>query len=131
MLSVISTIAILMELAFIVYGYVKRKQIKGWGRQTLLIGLWGLFVCCLVATRDKYHLSVQASFDPSVSAGLFTIDSMQSTLCCIGGAIIAFAGLSSIFVKKQGYRKLMFFVLGGAVILKTIIIEISRLVIML
>jgi hypothetical protein len=83
-------------------------------------------VCCFVAIRDGYHLSVQASFDAAITAGLFTLDSIQSNLCCIGGAIIALSSISSIFVKNQKYRKAMFFILSTVILLKALIIEISR-----
>lgn len=121
-----STLLILATWAVIVFSLIKCKSIEFWGRRIVALSLLGLLVCCFVATRDGYHLSVQASFDSSVDAGLFTINSIQSTLCCIGGGVIAFSSISSIFVKNQKYRKVMFFVLSSAIIIKTLIIEISR-----
>lgn len=111
---------------YIIYTAIKQKQIEHWGRRISLLALFGLLTCCFVATRDSYYLSIQASFDTEVTAGLFKIDSLQSTLCCIGGAIIAFSSLSSVFIKSQKYRKAMFFVLSAAIIIKILIIEISR-----
>lgn len=67
-----------------------------------------LVICIFAAIRDEYALSVQASIGTEVSPGLFALDSIQSNLSCIGGAVIAFCSLSSIFVRKQGYRKVMF-----------------------
>lgn len=104
----------------------KTKKINLWGRRIAVLALFGLALCCFVATRDNYHLSVQSSFDQTVSAGLFTLESIQSTVCSIGGAIIALASISSIFVKKQRYRKIMFFIIGVTMLVKTLVIEISR-----
>lgn len=124
--TTMSTILVLATWAYILYNSVNNKKTEHWGRKIAALAVLGLIVCCFVATRDGYHLSVQASFDETVTAGLFAINSIQSTLCCIGGAIIAFSSISSIFVKSQTYRKVMFFVLGFTVLFKTLIIEISR-----
>ena len=122
----ISTIMLLTELGYIGYNVFKHKEIQYWGRRIAILAMWGLLLCCFVAMRDNYHLSVQASFDANVLPGRFEIDSIQSNLCCIGGGVIAFSAISSIFVKKQKYRKAMFMVLGATIIIKTLVIEISR-----
>lgn len=128
--DIISTTSTLLVFgAFIYIGMIvtKQKKIDKWGRKIAVLVLWGLVICCFVAMRDGYHLSVQASMDSNITAGLFTLESIQSTLCCIGGAIIAFCSLSSIFIRKQKYRKIMFMILSATMLLKTLIIELSRL----
>lgn len=127
--SILSTLFLLAMLVFIGYTFGKHKSINKWGRKIAILALLGLIVCCLVAARDGYYLSVQASFDKRVAAGLFTLDSIQSTACCIGGAIIAFSSLITIFVKNQKYRKVMFGILSATIIIKLLIIEISRITI--
>lgn len=122
----VSSVLVLATLAFIAFTLVKYKSVELWGRRVAVLALLGLVVCCFVAVRDGYHLSVQAYFDADVTDGLFTIASPQSILCCIGGAIIAFSSVSSIFVKNQKYRKVVFFILSCVVVLKTVIIEVSR-----
>jgi hypothetical protein len=125
--SILSTLFLLAMLVFIGYTFEKHKSINKWGRKIAILALLGLVVCCLVAVRDGYYLSVQASFDNKAAAGLFTLDSIQSTVCCIGGAIIAFSSLITIFVRNQKYRKVMFCVLSATIIIKMLIIEISRI----
>lgn len=125
-ISTVSTVMILLSIACIVYAVTMRNMIQHWGRRTALLGLWGLVICCFVAMRDGYDKSVQAYFDPTLTAGLFSLGSIQSTLCCIGGAIIAFACFSSIFIKNQKYRKMMFFTLSLTMVVKMLVIEISR-----
>lgn len=127
--TTVSTALVFVVWAYMASNIVNHKKVEYWGRKIAVLATLGLLVCCFVATRDGYHLSVQSSFDETVSAGLFTINSIQSTLCCIGGAIIAIASVSSIYVKKQKYRKAMFLVLSCTMLLKTLIIEISRLVV--
>lgn len=121
-----STVFVVVVWAFIAFTLVNHKNIDFWGRRIAVLALLGWLACCFVATRDGYYLSVQASFDASVAAGLFTITSIQSNLCCIGGMVIAFSSISSIFVKNQKYRKAMFFVLSCVIIFKTVLIEVSR-----
>jgi len=126
LLSIISTLLVIGIFIYIGVTVEKQNEIKSFGRRIAILALWGLLICIFVATRDGYVLSVQASIDTGVLPGLFTVDSIQSTLCSLGGAVIAFCSLSSIFVKKQGYRKAMFFILAATILLKTLVIEISR-----
>lgn len=125
--STISTILVICILIFIGIVAAKHKKVKLWGKQIAVLAIWGLIVCIAVALRDKYHLSVQASMDHRILPGLFTIESIQSTLCCLGGAVIAFCIISSIFIRRQEYRKVMFFVLSGTILCKILVIELSRL----
>lgn len=123
----ISTLLLISLLGFISYRLWSHKKVDRWGRQIAILSGFGLLLCCFAATRDNYHLSVQASMNTNIEPGLFTIDSIQSTLCCIAGAIIMFATLTSIFIKKQIYRKNMFFIISTAIIIKMLIIELSRI----
>lgn len=125
----ISTVLVLVVWTFIVFNLVRHKKIEFWGRRIAVLALIGLIVCCFVVMRDEYHLSVQASFDASVNAGLFSVTGIQSVLCCIGGAIIFLCSFSAIFVKNQKYRKAIFFVLSCIIIFKTLLIEVSRWVV--
>lgn len=124
--SLLSTILIAMTLWYIVLTTAKRTKITYWGRRIGILAGLGLLVCCFVATRDGYDLSVQASFNDNVVAGLFTVNSIQSIFCCIGGGVIALSSFSSLFIKNQKYREIMFYMLSTAIIVKTFIIEISR-----
>jgi hypothetical protein len=125
--SIISTILVIGVFIYIGITIGKQNEITSWGKRIIILALWGLLICIFAAARDGYALSVQVSMGEQVSPGLFTLDSIQSTLGCIGGAVIAFCSLSSIFVRKQGYRKAMFFILSAAIIFKTLVIEISRI----
>lgn len=125
--SIISTFLVIGVFIYMGITIGKQNQITSWGKRIIILALWGLLICIFTAARDGYALSVQVSMGDQVSPGLFALDSIQSTLACIGGAVIAFCSLSSIFVRKQGYRKAMFFILSAAIIFKTLVIEISRI----
>jgi hypothetical protein len=128
----VTSIAAAMLLAgliiFIGITAAKQKGIKNWGRRIAILVLWGLAVCIFAALRDGYQLSVQAMADPSVTPGLFPIDSIQSTVCSILGGVVGLGSLSAAFIRRQGYRKAVFFALGAAVIIKALVIEISRVI---
>lgn len=124
--TTITTVLVLSIIIYIITIISRHKKIELWGRQIALLAIWGLAVCILVAVRDKYYLSVQASMDSKITPGLFTIESVQSNLCCIAGAVIAFCTISSIFIKKQNYRKIMFFVLSATILFKILVIELAR-----
>lgn len=127
LLTAICTLMIIGILGFIICLFFKRENITNWGRYIIITAVVGLALCCFVAARDSYHLSVQASMDADIQPGLFSIDSLQSSLCCIGGGIIFASLIVSAFVKKQQYRKLLFFIMSAVVIMKIIIIELSRI----
>lgn len=128
LLTTISTLLVVGVFIYIGFTISKQKEIKRWGKKVAILVLWGLVVCCFVAVRDGYYLSVQASMDSSIAAGIFTLKSIQSTLCCIGGAIIAFCSISSIFIRKERYWKIIFMILSATMLSKTLIIEISRII---
>lgn len=125
--AILSTILLFAMLVFVGYTLVKHKSIKEWGRRIASLALLGLIICCFVAARDGYQFSVQTSFDNAVTAGLFRLDSIQSTLCCLGGGVIALSCLLSIFIKNQKFRKMVFVVLSTTIIIKMLVIEISRI----
>lgn len=128
LLATISTLLVIGIFIYIGLTLLNQREIDKWGGKVSLLVLWGLVICCFVAVRDGYHLSVQASMDNNITAGIFTLKSIQSKLCCIGGAIIAFCSLSSIFVRNQKYWRIMFMFLSATVLFKTLIIEISRII---
>lgn len=127
LITAICTLMIIGILGFIICLFYKRGNITNWGRYIIIMAVVGLTLCCFVAARDSYHLSVQASMDADIQPGLFSIDSLQSSLCCIGGGIIFASLIVSAFVKKQQYRKLLFVTMSAVVIMKIIIIELSRI----
>ena len=107
----------------------KKKQITNWRSRIAFLTLCGLILCIFVATRDRYDLSVVAMTE--ISGGIFAADSIQSYLCCIGGGVIAYSFVSAMLNRNQKYREIMFYLLSLTVILKTIIIEASRVIMIL
>ena len=126
LIEYVSLFFITTILVYIGVAMLRYRKVNYWGRRIMLLSIMGFIVCCLVAIRDRYYLSVQASFNEGMLSGLFPLNSIQSNLCSMGGAVIAFAIITSIFIKSRKYRRNMFFLLSVTVIIKTLIIEISR-----
>lgn len=124
--SIAAAVMAIGVFAYIGFTLSRREQVQSWGKRILVLAVFGLLLCILVAYRDGYHLSVQASMDGSVLPGRFALDSIQSTICNIGGGLIAFSLLSAILVKKQPYRRNMFLLLSATILLKTLVLEMSR-----
>lgn len=119
--SILSSITLLIILIFTTLSIISNRKIELWGRRTLVLTIIGLALCCFAVMRDDYVTALQGG------EGFFALDSLQVNLSYAGGAINLIAGISSVFVKNQKYRRIMFFVLSASIIFKILIIEISRI----
>ncbi len=119
--SILSTHFILIVLIYMVFTTKNHKKIKLWGRKTLVLAMIGLLLCIFAVLRDDYVTALKGG------TGVFSLESLQINLSYLGGAVIGFSTLTSIFVSNQKYRKIMFFILSGAIIFKAGLIEISRI----
>lgn len=126
----VSTILLLCLIVFIVYNIYQQDKITHWGRNICILVFFGLCLCFLVAVRDNYIGSVKNSMDDVSEVGLFTIESIQSSLTSIGGAIILISSILSLFLKKNKQRKNIFFVISTIFVLKLLLIEISRILLL-
>lgn len=105
----------------------RRAVIQDWGRHTLALFFLGLFICCVAATRDGLHLTVQNAIDGSCAPGLFPLVSFPTIAGAIGAAVIVLAGLASIFCREQRVREVLCFVMMLGIAWKIIVIELCRI----
>lgn len=119
--SILSTVLLLAVLSYIAFTSNKHKKCEKWERKILVLAITGLLLCIFVVIRDDYAVALQGG------TGVFSLESLQIKLSYLGGAAIGFSILSSIFIHNQKYRKIMFFVLSGAIILKAALIEGTRI----
>lgn len=124
---IITGIAVAALIFYVAVMWSRREKVEKWGRYVALLWGFGLFICCLAATRDNYYLSVQNMIDSSTQVGLFTVSSIQSNICCILGGLNFLIGLLTLIIRKQNWRKVFFFILSADVIIKIFIIELSRI----
>lgn len=116
--ALLTTVLVLILLAFISQALVRRDKIKKWGRLILIIILAGTAVSGLCATRDAYM----------TESALFSINSMQSVVCSIAGGLIFLAGIIAIFIKNQKFRKITFSLISILFLIQVITIEASRII---
>lgn len=124
--SVITAILGAGLFAYLLFVLIWNRQITKWGRKVLYLALWGFALCCAAAFRDDYMLSVQQAAGESIHAGRFAVDSIVSQWGSIGGIAAAAISLSCLFIRKQGYRKFIFFALAVIIIGKIILVEYAR-----
>jgi hypothetical protein len=113
---------LLLILAYIIFIVLKRKDIAFWGRRVLTLAIAGLALCCLVVIRDDYAESLQGG------TGFFPLDSIQIYVAYALGAVNGFAALSTLLVRRQPYREAMFHILSSSIIIKAVMVEVSRII---
>lgn len=119
--TILSTILLILTMFYIVCVGINRKNSDRWGKKILLLVIIGLLLCIAVVYRDGYVTIMQGG------VGVFEMDSLPIYLAYIVASAIAISSISTIFVRNQKYRKIIFFILCGSIILKTVIIEVSRI----
>lgn len=119
-ISLLTIAAVLAVLAFIAVALVRRKDVRHWGRLVLVLVLAGTAISGLSATRDAYM----------TADALFAVESLQSTLCSVAGGLIFLAGLVTIFVRRQSFRKFSFFFISMLFVAQVLTVEASRIVLL-
>lgn len=125
--SIKTALFVIVILTYICYNFIKRHEINNWGIRILILFVIGLYACVYAATRDGFHLTVQNAIDGSTAQGLFTLASLQIIISSVLGFIIVAGCLLSLFINKQGFREIIFFVISGSITIKILLIEISRI----
>lgn len=126
-ISIKTTILLMSFLVFLCIMVKKRAVVRHWGWFILGICFVGLYICILGATRDGLHFTVQQAIDGSVDRGLFPLVSMQTIFGAVLGIVIVISAILCLFLEKQSTRKKLFFIIVGSMLLKIIMIEASRI----
>lgn len=119
--TILSTIVLLLTMFYIVCVGINHRNSDRWGKKILLLVIIGLLLCITVVYRDGYVSTMQGG------VGVFEMDSLPIYLAYILASVIAVSIISTIFVRNQKYRKIIFFILCSSIVLKTVIIEVSRI----
>lgn len=119
--SILSTLAVLVLTALIVYALANRQRIAHWGRLVAVFILLGTALSGLAAMRDRY-----------MSAGaLFTADSLQSTICSIAGGLIFLTGLVCLLRRRQPVRKAGFYFVSVLFAVQVLTVELTRVLVLM
>lgn len=126
-LTIVTTLMILLLVGFIGFSICNRSNIRFWGRRTLFVLVYGLTVCCFAAARDGLDKTIQSVIDASCAPGIFPLVSVPNIIGCIGAAIIIIAAIATPIAKSQHMREIWFYLMSGGVLLKVVVMEISRI----
>lgn len=126
--TTVTTIMLLILVGFIGESIVNRSIINYWGRRSLFLLVYGLTICCFAAARDGLDKTIQNTIDGSCAPGVFSLISIPNLIGCIGAAIIIIAAIATPIAKSQHMRQIWFYVMSGGVMLKIVVMEISRII---
>ena len=107
---------------------VNRSNIHFWGRRSLFVLVYGLVICCFAAARDGLDKTIQYTIDGSCNPGIFSLVSIPNIIGCVGAVIIIVAAIATLIAKSQHMREIWFYVMSGGVMLKIVVMEISRII---
>lgn len=119
--SILTTLAVIGLLSFALMRITKLASNISWGKSIALFIAFGLGVSFLSAMRDGY----------AGEAALFSMTSMQSDICSIAGTLVLLTGLLSLFVRKDAFRRGAFMTITALFLTQVLVIEISRISILL
>lgn len=126
-ITTVTTVMIIILGGFIGYSIWNRNLIAFWGRRTLFLFILGLVICCLAATRDGLYQTIQCAIDGSCAPGLFSLVSIPTIIGCIGAAMIIISFIATPIAKSQHMREIWFYIMSSGILLKVIVIEMSRI----
>lgn len=129
MVTTVTTIMVLTLVGFIGYSIWNHNAISFWGRRNLFLLIYGLVICCFAATRDGLDKTIQAAIDGSCTPGIFPLVSVPNIVGCIGASMIIIAAIATPIARSQHMREIGFYFMSGGILLKIIVMEISRIMI--
>ena len=90
--------------------------------------VFGLVVCCFATARDGLDKTIQHAIDGSCAPGLFPLISVPNIIGCAGALLIIIAAVAVPAAKTQRAREMWFYVMSGGAVLKTVTMEIARII---
>lgn len=124
--TTVTTIMLLVLIGFIGTSIWNRSNISFWGRRSLFLMVYGLTVCCFAAARDGLDKTIQNAIDGSCAPGIFPLVSVPNIMGCIGAAVIIIAVIATPIAKSQHMREIWFYIMSGGIMIKIVVMEISR-----
>ena len=126
-ISTVTTLSILLLIAFIIFAVARRGIITHWGLMSLILLVFGLTVCCLAAAKDGLDKTIQHTIDGSCNPGIFPLLSFPNIIGCIGALMIIAAAIAVPIASSQYSKQIWFYIMSGGVMLKIVTVEIARI----
>lgn len=115
--SSLTTMSILGMVALITIAFTKKDRIQKWGRLIFLFVLVGTAISGMAAFRDAY-MTDQA---------VFSVSSLQSTICSLIGGCIFLTAILALFIRKQSFRRVVFQLISIFFLAQVLVVEVSRI----
>ena len=119
--SAATTVLVLGLVAYLAVMAVRRRGVQTWGRHILAAIVVGTALSALSATRDAFM----------TEGALFALTSAQALVCGILGGIIYLLGFSALVVRRQGWRRVAFFLVAGLLTVQMLTVEGTRIALLL
>lgn len=126
-ITTVTAIMIIVLVGFVGYCIWNRNMIDYWGRRSVFLFIFGLIICCLAATRDGLDQTIQCALEGSCAPGLFSLISIPTIVGCIGASMIIIAFIATPIARSQHMREIWFYVMSSGILLKIVVIEMSRI----
>lgn len=111
--SIISTLLIVVFGIFFGIVLAKRNSITHWGLLVLILFFLGLFMSIMSGMKDG--MGTPASLIPNNHW-------MMAALCILGG-LVFLIGIITLFIRKQDFWQVSFFMISGIIIIKILLTE--------
>ena len=129
--TTVTTIMILLLLGFIGESIWNRQSINYWGRRSKFLLVYGLAICCFATARDGLDKTIQNAIDGSCVPGVFQLVSIPNLIGCVGAAVIITTAIATPIAKSQHLRQIWFCVMSGGIMMKIVLMEITRIFVQL
>ena len=126
-ITTVTAIMIIVLVGFVGYCIWNRNMIDYCGRRSVFLFIFGLIICCLAATRDGLDQTIQCALEGSCAPGLFSLISIPTIVGCIGASMIIIAFIATPIARSQHMREIWFYVMSSGILLKIVVIEMSRI----
>ena len=123
--TVLSTLLLGANIGYLLWACAKKVYIQRWGWSILLLILLHGVFWYFANIRDGYSNSIVHAIDGSTEMGLFSANSVQSTVFWLASIVIWLLGILAIF--KPQVRKHAFFIMVTLNIFSMGFIEASRI----
>lgn len=121
--SFINITTLVLAVLFLTFGLVSIKKNRGhWGKNIIFGLLFGVIICIVAAIRDGFGFETG-----SIIAFTGAVSGLLSSL----GALIVLSAASTLFVKRNGFRKAVFILINLLFVVKFILMEAIRLSVIL
>lgn len=96
----------------------KRESIQGWGKFVIIVFFIGLFMSMMSGMRDGM----------ATPTAVFANNSWACILLSILGGLAFIAGILAIFVRREDFWQVVFYILSSIIIVKVLVTEAYRIV---